>query len=82
MRLLKSWRLFLLGLVFGMALILSNCSTNSNTVNNNNSPTATTPAAVPAGALVYGAGGPPVNLEPGNVTDGNSVIAIDQIYNR
>ncbi len=81
MRLLKSWRLVLLALVFGMAVVLSNCSTNSNTVSNN-SPTATTPGTVPAGALVYGAGGPPVNLEPGNVTDGNSVIAIDQIYNR
>ncbi|MEG4283857.1 ABC transporter substrate-binding protein [Microcoleus sp. A006_D1] len=81
MRLLKSWRLVLLALVFGMAVILSNCSTTSNTVSNN-SPTATTPGTVPAGALVYGAGGPPVNLEPGNVTDGNSVIAIDQIYNR
>lgn len=81
MRLLKSWRLVLLALVLGMAVILSNCSTTSNTVSNN-SPTPTTPAAVPAGALVYGAGGPPVNLEPGNVTDGNSVIAIDQIYNR
>lgn len=81
MRLLKSWRLVLLALVFGMAVILSNCATTSNTVSNN-SPTPTTPATVPAGALVYGAGGPPVNLEPGNVTDGNSVIAIDQIYNR
>jgi peptide/nickel transport system substrate-binding protein len=81
MRLLKSWRLVLLALVFGMAVILSNCSTNSNTVSNT-SPTPTTPAAVPPGALVYGAGGPPVNLEPGNITDGNSVIAIDQIYNR
>ncbi|MEO6860377.1 MAG: ABC transporter substrate-binding protein, partial [Microcoleus sp.] len=81
MRLLKSWRLVLLALVFGMAVIISNCSTNSNTVSNN-SPTPTTPAAVPPGALVYGAGGPPVNLEPGNITDGNSVIAIDQIYNR
>jgi len=81
MRLLKSWRLVLLGLVFGMAVILSNCGTPSNTVSNNSS-TPTTPAAVPAGALVYGAGGPPVNLEPGNITDGNSVIAIDQIYNR
>jgi peptide/nickel transport system substrate-binding protein len=69
MRLLKSWRLFLLGLVFGMAVILSNCGTPSNTVSNN-SPTRPTPAAVPAGALVYGAGGPPVNLEPGNITDG------------
>ncbi|MBD0395188.1 MAG: ABC transporter substrate-binding protein, partial [Microcoleus sp. C1-bin4] len=81
MILLKSWRLVLLGLVFGMAVILSNCGTPSNTVSNN-SPTGPTPAAVPAGALVYGAGGPPVNLEPGNITDGNSVIVIDQIYNR
>ncbi|WP_373534494.1 ABC transporter substrate-binding protein [Microcoleus sp.] len=81
MRLLKFWRLVLLGLFFGMAVILSNCSTTSNTVSNN-SPTGPTPAAVPPSALVYGAGGPPVNLEPGNITDGNSVIAIDQIYNR
>ncbi|MCZ0901390.1 ABC transporter substrate-binding protein, partial [Microcoleus sp. HI-ES] len=64
-----------------MAVILSNCGTPSNTVSNN-SPTPTTPAAVPPGALVYGAGGPPINLEPGNITDGNSVIVIDQIYNR
>ncbi|MEG4581702.1 ABC transporter substrate-binding protein [Microcoleus sp. MON1_C5] len=81
MKLLKLWRLVLLGLFFGMAVILSNCGTPSNTVSNN-SPTPTTPAAVPAGALVYGAGGPPVNLEPGNITDGNSVVVIDQIYNR
>ena len=81
MKLLKSWRLFLLGLVFGVAVILSNCGTPSNTVSNN-SPTPPTPAAIPPGALVYGAGGQPVNLEPGNITDGNSVIAIDQIYNR
>ena len=80
MKLIKYWRLVLLALVFGMAVIISNCGTPANI--SNNSPTATTPAAVPAGALVYGAGGPPVNLEPGNVTDGNSVIAIDQIYNR
>src|SRR4028119_256095 len=81
MRSLKSWPLFLLGLVFGMAVILSNCGTPSNTVSNN-SPTGPTPAAVPAGALVYGAGGQPVNLEPGNITGGNSVIVIDQIYKR
>lgn len=81
MRVLKSWRLVLLGLVFGMAVILSNCGTPSNTVSNNSS-TSTTPAVAPPGALVYGAGGPPVNLEPGNITDGNSVVVIDQIYNR
>ncbi|MCU0540800.1 MAG: ABC transporter substrate-binding protein [Oscillatoriaceae cyanobacterium Prado104] len=81
MRLGKYWRLVLLGIVFGIAIILSNCGVPSNTTSNN-SPTPTTPAAVPAGALVYGAGGQPVNLESGNITDGNSVIAIDQIYNR
>ena len=81
MKLLKLWRLVLLGLVCGVAVILSNCGTPSNTASNN-SPSPIAPAAVPVGALVYGAGGPPVNLEPGNITDGNSVIVIDQIYNR
>jgi peptide/nickel transport system substrate-binding protein len=31
---------------------------------------------------VYGSGGQPVNLEPGNVTDGNSLIVQNQVYNR
>ncbi len=79
MKLLKLWRLVLLGIVFGMAVILSNCGTPSNTVSNN-SPTGPTPAAVPAGALVYGAGGPPVNLEPGNIEDGNSLTVQNQYY--
>ncbi|WP_027480709.1 ABC transporter substrate-binding protein [Deinococcus pimensis] len=33
-----------------------------------------------ASTLVYGSGGEPVNLEGGNVTDGNSVIVHRQIY--
>ncbi|WP_293233576.1 hypothetical protein [Microcoleus sp. PH2017_05_CCC_O_A] len=49
MRLLKYWRLVLLALVFGMAVIVSNCGTPANI--SNNSPTATTPAAVPPGAF-------------------------------
>lgn len=32
--------------------------------------------------LTYGAGGDPVNLEPGNVTDGNSLIVHMQLYDR
>jgi len=36
----------------------------------------------PSRALVYGSGGQPVNLEPGNITDGNSVVVQEQIYNR
>jgi peptide/nickel transport system substrate-binding protein len=33
-----------------------------------------------AATLVYGSGGEPVNLEGGNVTDGNSIIVHRQIY--
>ncbi len=40
---------------------------------------AASPAAT--GALVYGAGGQPVNLTPGNITDGNSIVIQKQIYN-
>ncbi|MEM6519303.1 MAG: ABC transporter substrate-binding protein [Cyanobacteria bacterium P01_C01_bin.70] len=40
-------------------------------------------AAAPAetGALVFGSGGQPVNLRPGDVTDGNSMYVQLQIYN-
>lgn len=44
--------------------------------------TASTNSAASSGTLVYGSGGQPVNLEPGNITDGNSTIVQDQIYNR
>jgi peptide/nickel transport system substrate-binding protein len=35
-----------------------------------------------SGVVVYGSGGQPANLESGNVTDGNSLIVQNQIYNR
>ncbi len=64
-----------------LAITLANCGSPD---------TATTPDAstdsvtteAPTGALVYGSGGQPVNLEPGNITDGNSIIVQQQIYNR
>lgn len=37
--------------------------------------------AVTTEALVFGSGGQPVNLTPGNITDGNSIYAQQQIYN-
>ena len=40
---------------------------------------AATPAAT--AALVFGSGGQPVNLAPGDVTDGNSLYVQQQIYN-
>ena len=61
-----------------MAIFLSNCNSPSN---QNNNPTPITSPAAP-GVLVYGASGQPVNLEPGNIVDGNSVIVQEQIYNR
>jgi peptide/nickel transport system substrate-binding protein len=36
----------------------------------------------PMGGLVYGLGGEPVSLDPGTSSDGNSMIAQQQLYNR
>src|SRR4028119_1082409 len=78
----KQWRPALLAVAFALAIVLSNCN---NTATNQTSSSPSSPSsspAAPAGALVYGSGGQPVNLEPGNIIDGNSIIVIDQIYNR
>ncbi len=68
---------------FGLAIALSNCDRPSSTNQTSNSPSspANNPAA-PPGALVYGSGGEPVNLDPGNIEDGNSTIVQEQIYDR
>ncbi len=60
------------------AIVLTNCVAGQQPAP---PPTATGETA-PAGTLVYGSGGQPVNLEPGNITDGNSLIVQQQIYNR
>lgn len=44
-------------------------------------PMGTANAQSGSGALVFGSGGQPVNLTPGNVTDGNSLYVQQQIYN-
>lgn len=66
---------------FALAIALSNCNSPSKQTSNTPTP-ALSPAVAPAGALVYGALGQPVNLESGNITDGNSTIVQQQIYNR
>lgn len=81
MRKWKQWRPALLAVAFALAVVLANCSSPSTQVSNSPAPSPTSPAA-PAGAIVYGSGGEPVNLEPGNVTDGNSLIVQNQIYER
>jgi peptide/nickel transport system substrate-binding protein len=68
----------------GVAIALSSCGAPQQPAASppsSASPQAST-APIPQGALVYGSGGQPVNLEPGNITDGNSIIVQDQIYNR
>lgn len=75
----KRWRFPLLAAVCAFALILSNCGKPTN---NNQSGNPSSPAATQQGVLVYGSGGQPVNLEPGNIVDGDSIIVQEQIYNR
>jgi peptide/nickel transport system substrate-binding protein len=67
-------------LAFTLAMVLSNCQANQ-TGNTPSSPVST-PTVAASGTLVYGAGGEPVNLEPGNIEDGNSVFVQHQIYDR
>lgn len=68
----------LLAGILTFTLVLANCRSP----NSNFSPSASSPSATPKGVLVYGSGGQPVNLEPGNITDGNSVVVQEQIYDR
>ncbi len=62
-----------------LAVVLANCGRSETATDAPTAEDAAAPAAT--GALVYGAGGQPVNLTPGDITDGNSIIAQKQIYN-
>ncbi|MGF1498280.1 MAG: ABC transporter substrate-binding protein [Elainellaceae cyanobacterium] len=81
MRLWRRFRWVGLAIVAcALAVMLANCARPT-------SDTAEVEGVAPAAssatsALVYGSGGQPVNLEPGNITDGNSIIAQQQIYDR
>jgi peptide/nickel transport system substrate-binding protein len=69
-------------MVATLTVILSNCGGTPDIAS---SPGATTSPAAPTGeqtALVFGLGGQPGNLEPGNITDNNSIYVHDQIYDR
>ena len=80
---MKQWRIILLAIACTLTIVLSNCNTNNSSNQTANKPTpGKTPETAPAGALVYGSGGQSVNLEPGNIVDGNSIIVQNQIYNR
>lgn len=71
-------RFFLLAIACVLAISLTNCATGNQT----SSPGQGSSSPVPTGAVVFGSGGQPVNLEPGNITDGNSIYVQQQIYDR
>ncbi len=68
---IHAWQPGFLAALVTIALIVSNCSSPNN-------PGGT----AQSGVLIYGSGGQPVNLESGNITDGNSIVVHNQIYNR
>lgn len=79
MALFKRFRFFAIALVgLLIAIALTNCD---GTPSSSDSSTQESPTAATS-ALVFGSAGQPVNLEPGNITDGNSIIVQEQIYNR
>ncbi|MBW4651266.1 MAG: ABC transporter substrate-binding protein [Kastovskya adunca ATA6-11-RM4] len=77
-RWMRSQSILLAIVAFALTIVLSNCSRPATQT----SQPVASPAAAPAGALVYGSGGQPANLDPGNITDGNSIVVQHQIYNR
>ncbi len=77
---LKRWQPVLVALGCALAIILTNCTQNNNSQDVGLAPTS--PGQSQSDVLIYASGGQPVNLEPGNITDGNSIIVQQQIYNR
>lgn len=81
MQIIRRFRfIFLAALTLAIAVMVANCGGSPETTTSTPADEAAAPAAT--GALVYGAGGQPVNLNPGNITDGNSIVAQTQIYDR
>ena len=75
---MRQWRGWRLAIAFIAAIALTNCTAS----NQPSTPASSGTPISPSSALVYGSSGQPVNLEPGNITDGNSLIVQNQIYNR
>ena len=70
-RRLTRWHATLIAVFTCLTLVLTNCATQTTTTTSP-SPTASSSAASTA-ALVFGLGGQPANLEPGDITDNNPI---------
>lgn len=66
-------------LAFSLALVVANCGGAQQA--DQSAPAGDAAAPADVGTLVFGSGGQPVNLRPGDVTDGNSMYVHLQIYN-
>lgn len=75
----RRWQTLLVVLVAAITVTLSNCGGAPETASG---PDAGGTGSTPTNTLVFGSGGQPVNLEPGNITDGNSIYVQQQIYDR
>jgi peptide/nickel transport system substrate-binding protein len=82
-RRLKWWQAALLTLVAALTVTLANCAQQTSTPSSSEgaSPSPAASTAAPT-VLVFGSGGQPANLEPGNIEDGNSIYVQQQIYDR
>ncbi|HEY9630935.1 MAG TPA: ABC transporter substrate-binding protein [Coleofasciculaceae cyanobacterium] len=80
-RQLKRWQMGLFALAAVLSITLANCAQQTATPTAGSASPASSGSAA-ATALVFGTGGDPVNLEPGNFEDSNSGYVQDQIYDR
>lgn len=67
-------RIALVLMALTLAVVLANCGGTADNASTSESP-------APADTLVFGSVGQPVNLTPGDITDGNSIYVQQQIYN-
>lgn len=86
-RRLKRWQAVLLAFAAAFSVVLTNCTNQGTNTAVSPNPAAGAGAGGSAptanqSALVFGSGGQPANLEPGNIEDGNSLYAQHQIYDR
>lgn len=80
---LRRWQAVLFALTAVVTVTLSNCAQQSTAPTTGTSPASPGGApAADASTLIFGSGGDPANLEPGNIEDGNSIYVQQQIYDR
>lgn len=77
----KQWQVALFALAAVLTVSLSNCAPQSST-SPNSSASPSGGSTTDVATLIFGTGGDPANLEPGNITDGNSIYVQQQIYDR